>query len=57
MKEKRELKKSLQELVHELTELKGILLDVYKRYESMKETADKLVLEYMANVRKDDKGE
>lgn len=54
MKEKRELKKSLQDLVHELDDLKPVLMDVYKRVEKIKETADTLVLEYMANRRKDD---
>ena len=70
MKEKRELKPSLQKLVHKLNDLgkelrkvypthkkeadDKALKNVYALYEEGFEVANTLVLEYMANVRKSD---
>ena len=48
MEHSRELKKPLQDLVHELKELKIDMLKIYKRLEKLEEIENTLVLQYMA---------
>jgi len=71
MKEQRELKPTLQKLVHKLDDMRKPLLEIYEsykkqdddkelkaifsRYEEICEIVNTAVLEYMANVRHNDK--